>query len=194
MPLFRRCYPLALLVLALLGITGAARAQDAPEDRAALEKQIFEVLSRSHWVAEGPANPDRVVYTFTDMKCPYCTRQWRDMRPLLDDPDNRTQVRHVIVAVLRPGSYPEGAAVLAADDPAAALAKGQEQGLAPLDPVPEAVGRKLRENNALMREFGIRGTPATIFRDPDGKLQFAPGVLQPETLRKLVFQISRSAS
>ncbi|QJX02566.1 hypothetical protein HML84_13860 [Alcanivorax sp. IO_7] len=52
-----------------------------PEDRAALEKQIFEVLSRSHWVAEGPANPERVVYTFTDMKCPYCTRQWRDMRP-----------------------------------------------------------------------------------------------------------------
>ena len=190
MPLIRRCNPLALLILALL-VTGATQAQEAPKDRAALEKQIFEVLSRSHWVAEGPENPDRVVYTFTDMKCPYCKRQWRDMRPLLDDPDNRTQVRHVIVAVLRPGSYGEGAAVLAAEDPAQALAESQSQnqGLEPLDPVPEEIGQQLRENNALMQEFGIRGTPATIFRDPNGKLQFAPGVVQPETLRKLVFQI-----
>ncbi|MFP1681801.1 thiol:disulfide interchange protein DsbG [Alloalcanivorax sp. C16-1] len=189
MPLSRFFRPLTLLLIATLS-AGAVQAQeDTPKDRAALERQIFDVLERSHWVAEGAENPDRVVYTFTDLKCPYCERQWRDMRPLLADPDNRTQVRHVVVAVLRPGSYGEGAAVLAADDPAAALAQGEKGELKPLDPVPEAMGRQLRENNALMREFGIRGTPATIFRDPAGKLEFAPGVLQPETLRGLVFQL-----
>ncbi|GAA5132003.1 thiol:disulfide interchange protein DsbG [Alloalcanivorax gelatiniphagus] len=189
MPLSRFYYALKVLLIALLG-TGLAQAQDeTPAERAALEQKIFDVLEQSHWVAEGAEDPDRVVYTFTDLKCPYCERQWRDMRPLLADPDNRTQVRHVVVAVLRPGSYGEGAAVLAADDPAAALAQGEKGELKPLDPVPEAVGRQLRENNALMREFGIRGTPATIFRDRNGKLQFAPGVLQPETLRGQVFQL-----
>lgn len=179
---------LATLFLCLLW-SGVTTAQDREQQA----RQLYQRLGESHWVAEGATSPERVVYTFTDMECPYCARQWQAMRPFIESPDNRTQVRHIIVAMLKPTSFGKGAAVLAAPDPTAALKTAQEDfrngGITPMEDVPEATAEALRANSTLMRALGIRGTPATVFRDPKGQLQFAPGLLSEEALRRYVFQV-----
>ncbi|KXJ45682.1 MAG: hypothetical protein AXW13_03115 [Alcanivorax sp. Nap_24] len=160
-------------------------------------RQVRSLLADSHWVAEGPENPERVAYMFTDMECPYCARQWQAMRPFINDADNVTQVRHVIVGILKPQSHAKGAAVLAADDPLAALEKGQKEfdagGLAPLRNIPKDISRALGENRRLMQQLGIRGTPATIFTDTRGQLQFAPGLMGESLLATHLFQMEADA-
>ena len=185
---------LALVAPLLMALTAAlfsppASAQISEEQA----RQVRSLLADSHWVAEGPENPERVAYMFTDMECPYCARQWQAMRPFINDPDNVTQVRHIIVGILKPQSHAKGAAVLAADDPLAALAKGQREfdagGLAPLRDIPEDISRALGENRLLMQQLGIRGTPATIFTDTEGQLQFAPGLMGESLLQTYLFQM-----
>ena len=177
----------AALFSALLSLPAAAQVS---EEQA---RQVLSLLEDSHWVAEGPEDPERVAYMFTDMECPYCARQWEAMRPFINDADNVTQVRHVIVGILKPQSHAKGAAVLAADDPLAALEKGQRTfdsgGLAPLRDIPEEISRALGENRLLMQQLGIRGTPATIFTDTRGQLQFAPGLMGESLLETYLFQM-----
>ncbi len=177
----------AALFSALLSLPAAAQIS---EEQA---RQVISLLEDSHWVAEGPEEPERVAYTFTDMECPYCARQWQAMRPFINDADNVTQVRHVIVGILKPQSHAKGAAVLAADDPLAALEKAQRDfdsgGLAPLQDIPEDISRALGENRRLMQQLGIRGTPATIFTDTQGQLQFAPGLMGESLLATYLFQM-----
>ena len=103
---------LALVAPLLMALTAAlfsppASAQISEEQA----RQVRSLLADSHWVAEGPENPERVAYMFTDMECPYCARQWQAMRPFINDADNVTQVRHVIVGILKPQSHAKGAAV-----------------------------------------------------------------------------------
>ena len=177
----------AALFSALLSLPAAAQIS---EEQA---RQVLSLLEDSHWVAEGPEDPERVAYMFTDMECPYCARQWQAMRPFINDPDNVTQVRHIIVGILKPQSHAKGAAVLAADDPLAALEKGQREfdsgGLAPLQDIPKDISRALGENRLLMQQLGIRGTPATIFTDTQGQLQFAPGLMSESLLATYLFQM-----
>ena len=189
---------LALVAPLLMALTAAlfsppVSAQISEEQA----RQVRSLLADSHWVAEGPENPERVAYMFTDMECPYCARQWEAMRPFINDADNVTQVRHVIVGILKPQSHAKGAAVLAADDPLAALEKGQKEfdagGLAPLRNIPKDISRALGENRILMQRLGIRGTPATIFTDTRGQLQFAPGLMGESLLATHLFQMEADA-
>ena len=85
---------------------------------------LLKRLESSTWVAEGADSPQRVAYVFTDMACPYCAELWENMQPLVQDPANTLQVRHIIVGLIHPKrSFTQGGAILAAPDPAAALAE-----------------------------------------------------------------------
>ncbi|ASK35881.1 thiol:disulfide interchange protein DsbG [Alcanivorax sp. N3-2A] len=178
----------ALLVAALMALPWPAFA-------AANQDRVLALLENATWVAEGADQPERVVYMFTDMNCPYCARQWQAMQPYLQRDDNVTQVRHILVALLRPTSLPKAAAVLAADDPAATFAQAERHygqqgaGPEPLETVPAELENQIQGNTILMMRLGLKGTPATLFLDPDGKLQVAPGVLSDDALRRYVFQV-----
>ena len=152
-------------------------------------------LESSSWVAEGAEKPQRVAYVFTDMACPYCAELWENMQPLVNDPANTLQVRHIIVGLIHPKrSFTQGGAILAAPDPAAALAEHEGHfdngGIRPLDPVPDAIRSRIHNNTALMIGLGLQGTPALVFEDTQGRWRVAPGVVGEEALRAEVFQIS----
>lgn len=175
---------LALLLLPVL----AQGQQDATMD------SLLAKLEASHWVAEGPEQPERVAYVFTDMACPYCAQLWQSMQPMVNDPANTLQVRHIIVGLIHPKrSFTQGAAVLNAINPAAALARHESQfkqgGITPLEPVPSAVRSQIHNNTSLMIGLGLSGTPSLIFQDPTGQWRVAPGVVGEEDLREAVFQL-----
>lgn len=178
----------ALLVLMLAVLPWSAQAEPDSDQQA----QVWKMLEDSTWVAEGAENPERVVYMFTDMNCPYCARQWQAMQPYLESKDNVVQVRHILVALLRPSSLPKGAAVLASDNPVATFQDAErhydDSGLKPLDKIPAKIENQIQGNTILMMRLGLNGTPATLFHDPNGRLQAAPGVISDEALGAYVFQ------
>ena len=173
---------------ALLLLPTLAMAQ-SPDMDALLTK-----LEKSYWVAEGPEQPERVAYVFTDMACPYCATLWQRMQPMIEDPDNTLQVRHIIVGLINPKrSFTQGGAILAADNPPRALAQHErrfeEGGIEPLNPVPSAIRSQIHSNTGLMIGLGLSGTPTLIFQDPQGRWRVAPGLLEEGALREAVFQL-----
>ena len=77
----------AALFSALLSLPAAAQVS---EEQA---RQVLSLLEDSHWVAEGPEDPERVAYMFTDMECPYCARQWHCLLYTSPSPRDKRQSR-----------------------------------------------------------------------------------------------------
>lgn len=151
----------------------------------------WQQLENATWIPEGASAPERIVYAFTDTECPYCHRLWEQTRPLLAD--GKTQIRHVIVAVISPTkSAPRAAAVLGAKDPAGAFQQHEENfGHSPFaesGQVPADIRAQLNANGELMRRLGAHGTPALVYRDREGKVRLFGGV-PPDaaTLRAIIF-------
>ncbi len=158
-----------------------------------MTEAVWARLEKSHWIADGREDAPRTVYVFTDPNCPYCNKLWADARPWVDA--GKLQLRHVMVGILTPTSAGKAAALLADKDPAAALdaheranvastakalASGRPKPLAddslkPLAVVPAAVAAQLESNAALMAAYGLRATPALVWKDSKGSVQMRQG-------------------
>lgn len=153
-----------------------------------MTEKIWKQLEGSTWVADGVKNAQRVIYTFTDPNCPYCNKFWNDARPWVTA--GKVQVRHIMVAVLGPTSPGKAAAILSAPDPQAALTQHQQQhssgGMKPLAQISPKVRAQLDANQQLMQQLGFSGTPATLYKDADGKLQNVEGAPSAEMLVKIM--------
>ena len=153
-----------------------------------MTEKIWKQLEGSTWIADGVKNAPRVIYTFTDPNCPYCNKFWNDARPWVTA--GKVQVRHIMVAVLGPTSPGKAAAILSAPDPQAALTQHQQQhgsgGMKPLAQISPKVRAQLDANQQLMQQLGFSGTPATLYKDADGKLQNVEGAPSAEMLVKIM--------
>lgn len=137
----------------------------------------WEQAEKSTWVAEGAASPKSIVYAFADPYCPFCNALWRATQVYHEA---GLQVRWIPVAYLHPDSAATATAILEAEDPAAALAEHERNfddgGIGPsLDPDAKLLAA-VQANTVLMQESGIRGTPAVLYRDADGKVQLVQGM------------------
>lgn len=168
----------------LLGTLVDARGNNLSEKHLAEhmpERDMGEAWARledARWVATGAEDPERVVYMFTDPFCPYCNAIWKATQPYFEE---GLQVRHVLVGVIRPNSKDKAAAMLQADDPAAAFrahqqAYGNGGGKEVNGEVSDGAMAKVEANNRLMRELGIGGTPAVIYKNGDGEVAMANGM------------------
>ena len=118
--------------------------------------------------------------------CPYCNQLWREARPWVQS--GQLQLRHVLVAVLRPSSEGKAAAILNAQSPAQALASHAQAyadaqgkspdtlGIAPLARIPLSARDALANNVSLMSAMGLRATPATIWKNAQGVVQIRTGM------------------
>lgn len=156
-------------------------------------KSAWSKLEKSTWVADGAKNPKRIIYEFTDPNCPFCYLFWLANKPYREE---GLQVRHILVGVITPNSLYKAAAILEADDPAAAMtrnerdynSKGDENdagGVAPLaHPKPSTLA-KIKANTALMKSLGVSGTPGVLYRDADGTVHRIVGMPRPSELGKI---------
>ncbi|WP_341938744.1 thiol:disulfide interchange protein DsbG [Marinimicrobium sp. C2-29] len=150
----------------------------------------WEDLEATHWIAEGDADAEVVVYAFMDPNCPYCAMFWEQAQPYLER--GGVQLRHIMVGMLRPDSLPKAATILAADDPAEALAQHQrtvkDGGVTPEQDLPEEVLGQVEENTQFMRTNGIQATPAVLFKDSEGRLQTVQGVPSEQVMSQHIFR------
>lgn len=158
-----------------------------------MTEAVWGKLEKSHWIADGREDAPRTVYVFTDPNCPYCNKLWADARPWVDA--GKVQLRHVMVGILTPTSAGKAAALLGEKNPAAALdayerrhvasnaktlASGRpkplsDDSLKPLSVVPAGIAAQLDANAALMASYGLRATPALVWKDAKGSVQMRQG-------------------
>ena len=149
-------------------------------------QQTWADLERTHWIGDGKPDAPQIAYVFTDPNCPYCNQLWREARPLVQS--GQLQLRHIMVAVLRPSSEGKAAAILKAPSPEKALASHAQAyanahgkdpdslGIAALTRIPLSARDALANNLSLMTAMGIRATPATIWKNAQGLVQTRTGI------------------
>ncbi|MCH8543364.1 MAG: thiol:disulfide interchange protein DsbG [Alcanivorax sp.] len=168
------------------GVDLSAAARDAA--MSGDNEDAWNLLEKSHWIADGDADAPRVIYTFTDANCPFCHQFWEAARPWVEA--GHVQIRHVIVAMLRPDSLPRGAAMLGDEDPSEALSRHNQQyeqgGIRAGATISDDASAQVEKNNALMRKLGIGGTPATYYQDENKRIIVRQGVLRGAVLENVM--------
>ncbi|GAA0561547.1 thiol:disulfide interchange protein DsbG [Halomonas salifodinae] len=152
--------------------------------RAPQDAQTWAELEASTWIADGSDDAERIVYTFTDTRCPYCKAFWEQTRPWIEA--GEVQLRHIMVGVLSSQSPREAIALLASGDPGAALADHQAGGeIAPLERLPRDLEEALYENQQLMHGLGIMATPGILYRQGE-LVELAQGLPAEDALDRVM--------
>lgn len=177
---------------AILGTMVGARGEDM--SKAVLDKMVgkplaaktWKELAASGWIADGSARAARVVYVFTDPNCPYCNKFWKDARPWIDT--GKVQLRHIMVGILGPTSPGKAAALLAANDPAAALRdhESRKREATALSTLPARATAQLQGNHTLMQQMELGATPAIVYLDSAGLLHIEQGAPPPARLGEIL--------
>jgi thiol:disulfide interchange protein DsbG len=158
---------LHLAALAALAI-GLAGCNDAPPGgksapAAATAVSVEAIAAEAQGFNVGSTMSARTVYVFFDPQCPHCAVLWQSAKPL------RSQARFVWipVAMLNDKSAPQGATLLAAPDPVAAMDQHEvslreKRGGISYDAAAEGRKDAVKRNTALLTRFGINGVPAVV--------------------------------
>lgn len=134
----------------------------------------------SHSFLVGTGGP--VLTVFFDPNCAYCHQLYDELAPEISA--GHARVRYVIVGTLKASSAPRAESILAASNPAKALADNEERFDGPNEeggfsiatqPDPELVA-EVGNNSALFGKAGMVGTPSILYCDQAGAVQLAPGV------------------
>ncbi len=148
----------------------------------------FERASALAGFTTGPGADPPGAVVFFDPGCPHCLRLWADARrrggPL--------RIHWVPVVLLAPASARQGAALLRAGDPVAAMdaharsrAEGGEGIVAESAPDADET-RALRENTAMLRAMEVGSVPAILHRDRAGRVGLTVGAMPASELGRLV--------
>jgi thiol:disulfide interchange protein DsbG len=154
----------AILVLSACGKqqSGDPAAPPAPA-AGTVPVSLEKIASDAKGFNVGSVMSTRVVYVFFDAQCPHCAALWEAAKPL------KSQARFVWipVGVLGDKSIAQGAAILSASDPAAAMEQNEasvrdkQGGIAALG-VADAQKDAVKRNTQLMTGFGFASVPTIV--------------------------------
>jgi thiol:disulfide interchange protein DsbG len=158
-------FPAALIAASLL-LSGCKDAADAGKPVAAdasTTVSMAAVAAEAKGFSVGSAMSARTVYVFFDAQCPHCTALWDAAKPL------KSQARFVWIPVglLNPSSTAQGATLLAAKDPVAAMDEHEASMTARGGGISAASGidaqkADVAKNTELLTRFGFGSIPTII--------------------------------
>lgn len=154
--------------------------QYARQYKSDIISQAIESLDPTYLITQGPPEAP-TLYAFADPKCIYCHQLHQRAQPLVNA--GRLRIHWVMVGVLGLSSAGRAAAILAAEDPAIALAKNEagfhpqrEQGGSTLAQPNNRLASVLRHHRQAMLAIGGAGTPTIVFSGPRGNWHSSVGV------------------
>ncbi|MBL8383060.1 MAG: thioredoxin fold domain-containing protein [Burkholderiales bacterium] len=150
---------------------------------------IYEAAAKGSGFSVGNMMAVRQVYVFFDPQCPHCAHLWESAKPLA----NQVRMVWMPVGFIAPKSTPQGAALLAAGDPVAAMNAHEQSllsrqgGLVPPDNLPAELTEKVKANTKLWQQLGGESVPYVVFKNPaSGEPGKFAGALDTENLRKML--------
>lgn len=153
----------AALLLAACGEqpSGSAGSSAAPAAQASAPVSLEAIAAEGQGFSLGSAMAARTVYVFFDPQCPHCAALWQAAKPL------KGQARFVWmpVSLLNAKSAPQGATLLAADDPVAAMDQHEASlaagGISAMG-APDDKKAAVQRNTELMNRYGFTAVPAVV--------------------------------
>ncbi|MFS2034205.1 thioredoxin fold domain-containing protein [Polaromonas sp. CT11-55] len=153
------------LMAATLLLAGCNDAPEASSSKtaAAVPVSVEAIAAEAKGFTAGSQMSKRTVYVFFDAQCPHCAALWEAAKPL------KSQARFVWIPVglLNAASTSQGATLLAAGDPVAAMdeheasmkaGRGGISAASSIDPQKDAVAK----NTALMTRMGFSAIPSIV--------------------------------
>jgi thiol:disulfide interchange protein DsbG len=152
-------------------------------------QQAYELAAQGHGFSVGPLMAANTVYVFFDTTCPHCAHLWEAAKPL----QGRLKVVWMPVGFLRPASLTQGATILAAPDPVAAMSLNETRMLAHQDgiPVPAELPAsalaQVKANTALLEKLRVDSVPLVLWRNArTGEYGMQTGAMSTATLTAMV--------
>jgi thiol:disulfide interchange protein DsbG len=139
-------------------------ANAAPAAAAATE--AYAIAAQGHGFTVGVTMAANPVYVFFDATCPHCAQLWLSAKPLL----NRIKMVWMPVGLLRASSGPQGATILSAPDPSAAMTENEAKvldksgGITVNPALGDAVLAQVKANTELFNKLGADSVPFIVFR------------------------------
>ncbi len=146
----------------------SAVAQPARGANKPTDKEAYELAATGSGFTVGPVMAVNTVYVFFDTTCPHCAELWAASQPLL----GKLKFVWMPLALLRPASGPQGATILSAPNPAAAMTENevsvqQRKGGITVSPtLPDAALDKVKANTELFKKLGAESVPYVLFKNP----------------------------
>ncbi len=187
-PINRRRALGLVATLALTACSPEAQQTDSPGD-IALADAMDALADMGKGFTVGTPMSRQVVYVLFDPQCPHCGRLWTASQPLL----SRTRFVWLPVALLNAKSRPQGAALMTATDPVAAMNEHEkllsagQGGLSASSSTSQSVEAAIALNTELLKRLGAEGVPFIVARHAgSGQTVSHSGALSTEALASLI--------
>ena len=155
------------LLASLLALAGCKDVAEAPAAAPAATPSaavsIPAIAAEAKGFTVGSAMSVRTVYVFFDPQCPHCAALWNEAKPL------KSQAKFVWIPVglINPASTAQGAAILAAPDPSAAMDAHEASLTAKAGGITasgnlDAQKALVEANTKLMNRFQFSGVPTVV--------------------------------
>ncbi|MFZ0501744.1 MAG: thiol:disulfide interchange protein DsbG [Steroidobacteraceae bacterium] len=159
--------------------------------KASLASAVSQLNAGGHLISEGRTSAP-LLYVFADPNCIFCYHFYKMAEPLVSS--GRLQLRWVMVAFLQSSSSPKAAAILAANDPRAALHADEDRfdvthesgGIVASQKQDKTLQGVLAAHGSLLDVIGSGsvGTPTLLFRDSQGHWAAQIGLPSPDWLNQ----------
>ncbi len=186
-----------LLAAGFLALAGCKQAPDsAASGKVPTPVSMATVAAEAAGFSAGSPMSARTVYVFFDAQCPHCGALWEAAKPL------KSQARFVWipVGILNPSSTSQGAALLAASDPIAAMDAHEasllaHQGGLTAAGASDAQKAVIAKNTELFNRFGFASIPTIVaLNAQNGALVTQEGAMPTAALATLLgLQVPASA-
>ena len=154
-----------MLVLPACQDKGARPA--APSAAKASAQDVHALAAKGSGFTVGPVMAAHTVYVFFDPACPHCAHLWSEAKPLA----GKLKIVWMPIGLLRSSSVTQGAAILGAPNPVAAMEENEASvlargnGIAAPSSLPEALLAKVKANTALFNQAGAESVPLIVYRN-----------------------------
>lgn len=145
-----------------------ANAQPARGANKPSDKEAYELAATGSGFTVGPVMAVNTVYVFFDTTCPHCAELWAASQPLL----GKLKFVWMPLALLRPSSGPQGATILSAPNPAAAMTENEAMvtqrkgGISVSRTLSDAALDKVKANTELFKRLGAESVPYVLYKNP----------------------------
>lgn len=182
-----------LLPALLIGLTLLAACSPQDQNPAATpiaaDQAYVSVAAEGKGFTAGALMAANPVYVLFDPQCPHCGHLWNASLPL----QSKVKFVWLPVSLMGAKSLPQGAALLQASDPAAAMTAHEQAllsgqgGMSASASVPEAVETSIQANTTLLQRLGAESVPFIVARHAQsGQTVTHAGALGTQELARLI--------
>lgn len=144
----------------------ASGAAPAAQSAAAAQQPPYEAAAKGNGFTIGQMMAANTVYVFFDPTCPHCAQLWANSKPLL------SKLRMVWIPIaLRPATAAQGATILTAPDPVAAMEENEASvlqnkgGITASQSLSDEAKAKIKANTELFESIGGNSVPFIVFKN-----------------------------